>query len=165
VTPHDIRAAVAARAVTFGALWLVMLPSVKPGDLAMGVAATVAATWASVHLLPPAQGSVRVLALAAQVPRLLRESFVAGVDVARRAFARELPLRTGFVTYPTGMRRGAPRNAFTTITGLLPGTVPAEDTPTAVVYHVLDRAQPVVDELAAEERRLGKLLQRDPPHE
>lgn len=151
----------AARAVAFALLWLVLLPSAKMGDLGMGLAAVIAATWSSLRLLPPASGRVRLGALLLQVPRLLRESVVAGFDVARCAFARELPPRAGFVVHATALAPGVARNGFTAITGLLPGTVPAEDTGAAIVYHALDTAQPVAESLAAEERRLAPILQPD----
>lgn len=159
--PSGARAG-ALRAFAFAVLWLVLLPSAKAGDLAMGIAAVAGATWLSLHLLPPAAGRVRVGRLLLHVPRLLRESVVAGVDVGRRAFARKLPMRTGFVTHPTSLRPGVARNGFTAITGLLPGTVPAEDTGDAIVYHALDTAQPVAAALAAEERRLAPVLQPGP---
>lgn len=151
----------AGRAFAFAILWLVLLPSAKAGDLAMGIVAVAGATFLSLRLLPPAAGRVRIGSLLLQVPRLLRESVVAGFDVARRAFARELPARTGFVTHTTALRPGVARNGFTAITGLLPGTVPAEETHTAIVYHALDTGQPVAAALAAEERRLAPILQPD----
>jgi multicomponent Na+:H+ antiporter subunit E len=153
------RAACAVRALAFTLLGAVLLPSTKVGDLAMGLAAVVAATALSLRLLPPSAGRVRVASLLLQVPRLLWESVVAGIDVARRAFAPELPTRTGFVVHPTALRPGVARNGFTAITGLLPGTVPAEDRGNAIVYHALDTAQPVAAALAAEERRLAPILQ------
>ncbi|MFO1413876.1 MAG: Na+/H+ antiporter subunit E [Burkholderiales bacterium] len=156
------RAAV-ARGIAFALLWAVLLPSTKAGDIAMGAFATVTATMLSLRLLPPASGRVRVPLLLLQVPRLLWESIVAGVDVARRAFAAEPPARTGFVTYRTALRPGVARNGFTAITGLLPGTVPAEETGDAIVYHALGTAQPVVESLAAEERRLAPILQPERP--
>jgi len=151
------RAAV-ARGIAFGALWLILMSSGKAGDLAMGAFATLCATVISLRLLPPAQGRVRVAALLLQVPRLLRESVVAGVDVARRAFAREVAVRPGFVDFPAAMPRGTARTGFATITSLLPGSVPAGETDTAIVYHVLDTTQPVVAQLREEEHRLARLL-------
>lgn len=150
--------AAAARAFAFGALWLILMPSVKAGDLAMGAFATLCATVASLRLLPPAKGSVRVAALLLQVPRLLRESVVAGIDVARRAFAREVAVRPGFIEYPVALPRGTARTGFATITSLLPGSVPAGETDAVIVYHVLDTSQPVVTQLREEEGRLARVL-------
>lgn len=153
------RASCAVRGLAFAILWAVLLPSVKPGDIAMGVFAVIAATFVSLRLLPPAAGRVRVLRLLLHVPRLVWESVVAGIDVARRAFAVTLPARTGFVVHRTSLRPGVARNGFTAITGLLPGTVPCGESGCEIVYHALDTAQPVAEALAAEERRLAPILQ------
>lgn len=91
----------------------------------------------------------------------LYQSVVAGVDVARRALDPRLPLRPGFVFYPTGLSRGMQRNVFTTLTSLLPGTVPAGEESGQLVYHCLDVEQPVVAELAAEEAALVRALYND----
>jgi multicomponent Na+:H+ antiporter subunit E len=40
------------------------------------------------------------------------------------------------------------------MTSLLPGTVPCAEEDGALVYHCLDIGQPVLEELAEEERRL-----------
>lgn len=153
------RASCAVRTLAFALLWAVLLPSVKPGDVAMGIVATVGATLLSLRLLPPAAGRVRVVRLLLQVPRLAWESVVAGIDVARRAFAATLPARTGFVVHRTALRPGVARNGFTAITGLLPGTVPSGESGSDIVYHALDTAQPVAESLATEERRLLPILQ------
>ena len=93
--------------------------------------------------------------------RFLYQSVVAGLDVARRALDPRLPLRPGFVTYPVGFPPGTARNAFTTLTSLLPGTVPAGEEGGAVLYHCLDVDQPVVSQLAAEEAALSRALGDD----
>jgi multicomponent Na+:H+ antiporter subunit E len=139
-------------------LWIVLMQSAKVGDLAVGALATVAATWASLRLLPPETGRVRFVVLLAYLPRFLWQSLKAGVDVARRAFAPSLPLRTGFVDYRTGFPRGQARNNFATITSLMPGTVPAGDGPETIEFHCLDTGQPIVEQMAEEERRLAKAL-------
>ena len=151
-----------ARALAFAALWLVLLPSVKAGDLAMGLAATAAATWTSLRLLA-ARGPSRARAGsagagAAALARIGRRGLRRGAARLRARAALAHRLRD----LSDGLRRGAARNGFATITSLLPGTVPAEDTATALVYHALDTAQPVVASLAAEERRLAGVLQPEP---
>ena len=152
-----LRAAV-SRGVGLFALWLVLMQSLKLGDLAVGAAATAGATWASLRLLPPAAGRVRFAALLALLPRFLWQSLLAGIDVARRAFAPSMPLARGFVTYKTGFPRGQARNSFATITSLMPGSVPAGDGPDAIEFHCLDCTQPVAEQMAEEERRLAKAL-------
>jgi multicomponent Na+:H+ antiporter subunit E len=152
-----LRIAVTRGAMLFG-LWIVLMQSTKVGDLAVGALATAAATWASLRLLPPETGRVRFVALLAYMPRFLWQSLKAGIDVARRAFAPSLPLRTGFVDYRTGFPRGQARNNFATITSLMPGTVPVGDGPDTIEFHCLDTGQPIVAQMAEEERRLAKAL-------
>ena len=152
------------RALLYFALWIVIDQSAKPANLAFGVLATAAATWASLRLMPPSLGSVRIGALVLLLPRFLWQSLVAGIDVARRAFSPRMPLQPGFVQYPTGLPRGAARNAFAAISSLLPGPVPVGETDTHIEYHALDLSQPVVEQLAAEEQAYAKALvagQRD----
>ena len=95
---------------------------------------------------------MRIFALLLLLPRFLWQSLVAGVDVARRAFSPSLPLHPGFVDYPVGLPRGSARNAFELISSLLPGSVPTDETEAAIEYHCLDVQQPVVEQLAVEER-------------
>ena len=152
------RRAALLRGAAFFALWIVLMQSAKPADLLVGAFATVAATWVSLRLLPPDAGNVRFLALIGLLPRFVWQSLLAGVDVARRAFAPSLPLRTGFIEYRTGLPRGQARNNFATITSLMPGTVPSGDGPDTIEFHCLDTGQPIAQQMAEEERRLAKAL-------
>ncbi len=147
-----------ARAGGFFVLWLVLMPSLKPGDLAIGAFATACATWASLRLLPPAAGGMHLGALLALMPHFVWESLVAGVDVARRAFFSRPPLHAGFVKCPLDFPPGLARNTFATITSLMPGTVPVGEEEGVLVYHALDVEQPVVEQLWAEERLLARAL-------
>ena len=140
------------------ALWLVLMQSAKPLDLAVGALAAIGATVASLRLLPPEAGRVRFVILLALLPRFLWQSLKAGVDVARRAFAPRIPLATGFVDYRTGFPRGMARNHFATITSLMPGSLPSGDGPDSIEYHCLDIGQPAAEQLAEEERRLAPAL-------
>ena len=142
----------------FLVLWVVLMPSAKPADLAVGAIATLAATWVSLRLLPPATGCLRFGALLALVPHFLWQSVLAGIDVARRALDPRLPLNTGFVDCPLDFPPGLARNTFATITSLMPGTVPCGDRAEGLVYHCLDVGQPVVEQLWAEQRLLAKAL-------
>lgn len=143
---------VLSRALLYFGIWIVIDQSAKPANLAFGVLATIAATWTSLKLLPPSSGRVRLGVLLTLMPRFLWQSLAAGIDVARRAFAPRLPLAPGFVDYPVGLPRGAARNAFQLISSLMPGSVPTGETESKMEYHCLDVHQPVVEQLAAEER-------------
>ena len=151
--------ALAVRALLYFALWIVVDQSAKPANLAVGLLAGAAAAWASVKLLPPASGRVRVGLLLMLLPRFLWQSLVAGMDVARRAFAPRLDLKPGFVDYRTELPPGSARNAFELIASLMPGSVPSGETQGTIEFHCLDMQQPVVEQLAAEERAYSKALQ------
>lgn len=142
----------------FFCLWLA-IAGAGAGDLLVGLGAAATATWASLLLLPPGQWSLRPVALAGFALRFLRQSIVAGVDVASRALDPRLPLRPGFVIYKTKLSPGLTLNAFCTVTSLLPGTLPCGlDESGGVIIHCLDASQPVAEQLAAEEALLVDAL-------
>jgi multicomponent Na+:H+ antiporter subunit E len=147
-----------SRAALYFAFWLVLLPSAKPADLGLGVAAAAGAAWISLRLLPPSAGRLRFSVLLALLPHFVWESILAGFDVARRALSPNMPLQPGFVDCPMAFPPGLARNTFTTISSLLPGSVPAGDGDDAVVYHCIDVTQPVVEQLCEEERLLARAL-------
>jgi len=149
----------AVRALLYFALWIIVDQSAKPANLGVGLLATVAATWASLKLLPPASGRVHLGLLLLLLPRFLWQSLVAGIDVARRAFGLRPQLQPGFVDYPVGLPRGSARNAFELIASLMPGSVPSDDTRDTIEFHCLDTRQPVVEQLAAEEQAYARALQ------
>jgi multicomponent Na+:H+ antiporter subunit E len=151
-------AVVATRAALYFGIWIVIDQSAKPANLVFGVLATVAATWVSLKLLPPAGGRVRIGALLLLLPRFLWQSLVAGFDVARRAFSPRLSLRPGFVDYPVKLPRGSARNAFELVSSLMPGSVPTDEDDARIEFHCLDTGQPVVKQLAAEEQAYAKAL-------
>jgi len=149
-----------ARTAGFFAFW-VILSGLNPADLLVGALAAVIATRTSLRLLPPGQWSFRPIALTQVVLRFFRQSIVAGIDVAWRALDPRLPLRPGFVIYPVRFPPGTARNAFATLTSLLPGTVPAGEDSGELVYHCLDVDQPVALQLAAEEMALTRAIHDD----
>lgn len=146
------------RGTAFFLLWLVLMQSSKPADLVMGLLTAIGATWLSLRLLEPASGSLRFASLLALFPHFLWVSILAGIDVARRAFDPRMPLQCGFVDCPLGFPPGMARNTFATLTSLMPGTVPVGETDQMLIYHCLDTAQPVLEQLWTEERLLAKAL-------
>ncbi len=147
-----------SRAACFLALWIVLMPSAKPADLALGVASTALATWTSLRLLDPGSGHLRFGALIALAPHFVWQSVLAGLDVARRAFDPRMPLAPGFVECPVDFPPGLTRNTFTAITSLLPGSVPCGESQDKVVYHCLDIRLPNVEQLKREERLFARAL-------
>jgi multicomponent Na+:H+ antiporter subunit E len=147
-----------ARAAFFFTFWLT-LNGVKSADLLIGIIAAIIATWASQRLLPLGRRILRPIPLARLVQRFLRQSIVAGIDVAWRALDPRMPLRPGFMIYQSHLPLGPMQNAFCTMTGLLPGTLPSGfDENGDLVIHCLDVSQPVVEQLAAEEAVLQQVL-------
>jgi multicomponent Na+:H+ antiporter subunit E len=149
-----------ARGLGYFALWMVLI-GFDPTDLLVGLVAAGAATWASVYLLPPGEFRLRLAGLPRYGLRFLWQSVVAGVDVARQAFAPRQSLRPGLVSYCPHYPRGARRNAFASLTSLLPGTLVLCDEPERLTYHCLDDRQPLVEQLAAEEDALSRVLPRE----
>lgn len=120
--------------------------------LAVGLLATLAATWVSLRLLPPAPARLRLAALARLARHFLWQSIVAGFDVARRAFNPRLPLKPGDLAFPTRLPPGTGRAAFGAITSLMPGTLPVgTDDHDRLVFHCLDLDQPITAGLARDE--------------
>ena len=145
------------RAVWFVCLWLV-LAGANLEDIFAAAAAVTAATWTSLRLLEPNASRRSPRAIVQLVLLFLYHSIVAGADVARRALDPRLPLCPGFVAYPTRLSPGMRRNVFTTLTSLLPGTVPTGEENGQLLYHCLDVEQPVLAELATEEAALVRAL-------
>ncbi|MCK1512662.1 Na+/H+ antiporter subunit E [Bradyrhizobium sp. 190] len=140
-----------SRAAGFFGFWLV-LTGADADDLAAGLFAAVAATWASLRLMPAQQWSLRPIKLAEFALHFLRQSIAAGIDVALRALDPRLPLRPDFVVYQTRLPPGTRRDTFCAIMSLLPGTLPCGPAAgNGLNIHCLDVTQPVVEQLAAEE--------------
>jgi multicomponent Na+:H+ antiporter subunit E len=147
------------RLAAFLGLWLILIGGPDPANRPAGIVAILAATWASLRLLPPGGARVAPAALARLALRFLRQSIVAGWDVAWRALDPRLPLRPGFVVYPARLPPGPALNAFCTLTSLAPGTLPAgPDENGAIVVHCLDIGQPVAAHLATDERLFAQAL-------
>lgn len=142
----------------FFGFWLLLI-GLDPVDLAAGFFAAAAATWTSLRLLPPSGGQLRYAALVRLALRFGQESIMGGMDVARRALSVRLPLRPGFVVYPVRLHPGPTCNTFTTLTSMMPGTLPAGvDDHGALLYHCLDVEQPVAAQLAIDEGLLIRAL-------
>ena len=153
----SIRAAL-FRSLVFVIVWLV-LSSADLKAIPVGIGAAALASWISVRLLPPAVYRPRLWLLAMLPFRFVWQSVVAGIDVARRALDPRLPLRPGFVTYPVHVPPSPVRNLFCALSSLLPGTLPIGlDKSGSLVVHCLDVEQPVIDQMAVEERNLIRAL-------
>jgi len=152
-----VRAA-AIRGACYLAFWIVLIGT-APSDVAAGMLTAAAATWVSLRLVPSAPDRVRPTALVRLAAHFVWQSVVAGWDVAKRALDPRLPLAPGFVDYPCGIAPGLMRNAFASLTSLMPGTVPVADDGKSLRYHCLDVSQPVVESLGTEEALVASTLE------
>ncbi len=151
--------AIVWRAAAFLALWVILVGGRDPTDRPAIIVALVAATWASMRLLPPGAARLSPVAFARLLWRFIRQSVVAGADVAWRALDPRLPLRPGFVTYPAHLPAGPALSAFCALTSLAPGTLPVgSDDSGAILVHCLDVEQPIASHLAADEELFTRAL-------
>jgi multicomponent Na+:H+ antiporter subunit E len=144
------KGAAIARWLIFLCLWVVVAGA-GIVDLVVGAATAAVAAWASLALVPPAARRPRPFALARLVARFLRQSVLAGADVAWRALDPALPLRPGFRRCPLDLAPGPARSAFCAYSSLVPGTLVAGSEPRALSLHCLDLGQDVAAQLRAEE--------------
>jgi multicomponent Na+:H+ antiporter subunit E len=82
----------------------------------------------------------------------LGKCFVAGIDVAMRAFGPRGAICPGFVEHRFTISEGAPRTLLTNVVSLLPGTMSAAVDGDVLRLHVLDTRLDVARDLAALER-------------
>jgi len=150
--------AAAIRGAGYIAFWVVLMGT-GSADLVAGAFTAALATWVSLRLIPPVPGRVRLTALARLAVRFAWQSVIAGWDVARRALDPRLPLAPGFVEYPCGFAPGLLRNAFASLTSLMPGTVPLADDGKTLRYHCLDVNLPVRESLGKEEALVARILE------
>jgi multicomponent Na+:H+ antiporter subunit E len=159
-TPSPGRVA-AGRATLFLAFWL-MIAGYEPADLPVGIFTAVAATWASLKLMPPTTVRLRMLPLVRFVLHFLRQSASSGMEVAWLAVNPRMPLNPGLVVFPCRLRAATTRSAFCAICSLLPGTLPTgSDEEGALVIHCLDVDKPVAASLAMEETLFSRVLGHD----
>lgn len=159
-----IAGSAALRAAGLFGLWIV-LAGAAPADLPVGLVAVAIATRVSLILLPPAPRRVDPVALARLVLRFPWQSVVAGVDVARRAFAPRPGLRPGLVDCDVGLPPGRLRAAFAGLSSLLPGTVPVgEPDAPRLLIHGLDVGEPIERQMAEEASLFARALGRGSRH-
>jgi multicomponent Na+:H+ antiporter subunit E len=113
--------------------------------------------------LPPTPGSLRYGALLRLAARVLRNSVVSGFSLLPRVFGPRLSIAPGYVSYPVRLPPGPARAAFGALTSVVPGTLSVgTDRDGALIYHCLDVAQPVAEDLAIDEALLIETLGNKP---
>ncbi|KPF69741.1 hypothetical protein IP69_10375 [Bosea sp. AAP35] len=145
------------RGIGFFLLWLVLIGT-APKDMPVGLVAGVAAAWASIPLWP-IDGRLSLTGLLRFILRFLPQAVVAGVDVARRAFARDIVMKPGLVTYRASLRPGLAQSALCAVMSLQPGKLPVScATSGDMLVHCLDSDAAVTAELAADEAAFLRIL-------
>ena len=130
-------------------LWVVLVRGQVVESWYIGLPTVAAGTYASFRLVPHAGQRIRLWGLIRFVPYFLCESVVGAVDVARRAFRPSMPLAPGMVHYQLRMPSDEVAAVFFVgIISLLPGTLCAVLDEDGVEVHVVDRTQPVEEQLA-----------------
>jgi multicomponent Na+:H+ antiporter subunit E len=151
VRTPGLLASALSRAVVFFGLWL-LLTNAATADLVPGLAAAVTASWISLRLMPAERGGLRLASLVKFLLHFLRQSIVAGTEVALLALHPRLPLRSGYIISQPQLPPGTRRNVFCAITSLMPGTLPCGSADGGgLAIHCLDVTQPVIEQLSAEE--------------
>lgn len=157
-SPGGQRLRLLVRFLIFFVLWCAFI-SVKRGDLFVGLFAAFCGTIAADRLLGAPRLVLSPTRVARFLARFLRQSLLAGIDVAGRAFAPSLPLATGFVIYRPLQKAGAPRDFFVMLSAMMPGTLPVGRTADeAIIVHCLDVTRPIVSDMSADETRFVRLF-------
>ncbi len=124
--------------ICFALVWFVL--SGGGGYVAGGVFALIATVLMQRLGMTPSVLRLR------HVPRFLgfyfRALFVAGWDVARRAFYPRMPLAPGWEQYPLRESSLPVRQMLSAVVCLLPGTLASHMEGDTLHLHVLDRGQP-----------------------
>lgn len=149
----DPKAALTRGAALF-ALWLV-IAGAEPLGLGFGLLAAALGAWASLRLLPPGPARVSAVGLARVVLRVLRESALAGWDIARRALSRDMRLAPGVVTVPLQLPPGPGQDGFRLLASLAPGALPLAGDRGTLSLHVLDMRDRHDAALTATQREMG----------
>lgn len=153
-------AAVLIHFVLFSFLWFILSDGSMLSWL-IGVPFILAAVISAVYLAPLEIPRFNPLYLVVFFPVFLKLSIAGGVDVARRALVREIPLQPGLLEYSLRLAPGTPRIFFMLLISLLPGTLSADIAGDRLTVHVLDTGQDNQAELASLEEKVAHLFRID----
>lgn len=145
------------RAATLSLLWLAL----TNGDLGtwwLGALGIGIATLASLILLPPAPRLWSPVGTLLFVGFFLRQSLIAGVDVARRSFSRGPDLDPAFIEFPLRLPEEDARVFFSNTISLLPGTLGAELRGRNLRVHTLAIKDDLHDELRHTEGVIARMF-------
>ncbi len=145
------------RVLLFALIWLVLTEGAV-GAWGVGLPVVVLAGCASLALPGARPWRWQLPGLLVFIPFFLWHSLRGGVDVARRAYLRELPLDPALVEHPLRLPEGPSRIFLVNTVNLLPGTLSAELLGDLVVVHMLDASLPAIRELQQLEAKVAQLF-------
>jgi multicomponent Na+:H+ antiporter subunit E len=149
--------AVAWRVLAAAGFWWMLTEG--EGGWGFGAAAVLVAVLASLALAPPAPGlRFSPLGFLQFCGSFVLRSLVAGLQVARFAFAPRLAVRPAQHTLVTRLPPGLPRVLLANTLTLQPGTLSVALEEDRLRVHVLDDRQPLEAEVRALEARIGAML-------
>jgi len=141
----------------YAALWMIL----TRGDTAswtVGLPAIALALWTTERLAPARIPRIHLPSLLLFIPALLQLSVNGGLDVARRAMARDVRLDPDLLEYPLRLPAGTARVLFMNLISLLPGTLSANLRGDLLTVHVLDRGQDTRSALARLEENVARIF-------
>lgn len=155
--------ALLVRALGLLLLWIVLIGP-APGHLPLGLVASATGVWASTLLWPPG-GKLSWVGLVRFLLRFLPQSVVAGLDVARRAFARVPDLQPGIANCRSSIPAGLARETACAVMSLQPGKLPVGVDPDGMLHvHCLDLREAVAAQVAADEAAFRRVLEPERRH-
>jgi multicomponent Na+:H+ antiporter subunit E len=146
-----------SRSLSFALLWWVLAEGRVDGWL-LGTVAVLAATWASLKLLPPGDHPVRIAGLLGFLWFFLWNSMRGGLQVAMLALRGRAALQPGLLELTVALPPGGPRILLVNVLGLMPGTLGVEMRDATLQLHVLDERLPVMAEARALETVIARLF-------
>jgi multicomponent Na+:H+ antiporter subunit E len=156
---HPTLHALLLRGPAFALLWWVLSEGRHDG-WALGAAAVVGATWASLVLSPPGRRRIHPAGLFAFLGFFLRSSIRGGVQVASMALHGRSALQPGLIELQVRLPPGGPRILLVNALTLMPGTLGVELARRTLRLHVLDARLPVVAEARALEAAIARMFGR-----
>jgi multicomponent Na+:H+ antiporter subunit E len=145
------------RGILFALLWWISVEG-RQDAWAMGLLAVVAATAASLVLLPPGKNRISPAGLVGFLGFFFWQSARGGVQVAAIALRPRLDLRPTVLELSLMLPPGLPRALMAGVLGLMPGTVGVCLTCDRLRVHVLDERLPAAAGMRKLETHIARMF-------
>lgn len=157
-TRNRLLGAFLVRGLAFALLWWVLVDG-RTDAWGLGAVGTVAATAASLRLLPPGRRQIHILALVRFLAFFLRSSLRSGVQVAVMAVRGRTSLQPAIIDILLNLPPGAPRLVLLNACTLMPGSLGVRLSDDGMLrLHVLDVRLPVAAEVRVLEAHIAQLF-------